>query len=127
MDRFLRRAEVERIVGLKRSAIYDRMARDQFPRPVRLAGSRAVRWQQSKVAAWMKAQHQQGAGDSRKKRATTMDRENETERRGSDTRRDRLEGVKSVNSGAAPERRPPIRADSDAQDSGEAPKAKKRR
>ena len=46
------RAEVERRVSLKRSAIYAMMARGSFPRPFRL-GPRCVRWRESEIAAWM--------------------------------------------------------------------------
>lgn len=50
-DRFLRRPEVEQEVGLKKSAIYDYMAKGTFPKPVRL-GRRAVAWRASEIEKW---------------------------------------------------------------------------
>jgi prophage regulatory protein len=55
MDRLLRRSEVEDQVALKRSAIYELMSENKFPKPVRVAG-RAVRWRQSDIAAWISEQ-----------------------------------------------------------------------
>jgi len=52
--RLLRRPEVETLIGLRRSAIYDLMSREEFPRPVRL-GARAVAWRESDIAAWIAA------------------------------------------------------------------------
>jgi prophage regulatory protein len=52
-ERLLPRAEVEKRVGLKRSAIYELMARGEFPKPVR-AGA-GVRWVESEIAAWIAA------------------------------------------------------------------------
>ena len=51
LERFLRRAEVERITGLGRSTIYDKMAAGEFPKCVPLTGG-AVGWRQSEIAAW---------------------------------------------------------------------------
>lgn len=50
-DPFLRRPDVERQVGLKKSAIYERMAEGTFPKPVRL-GRRAVAWRASDIEKW---------------------------------------------------------------------------
>lgn len=50
--RLLRLPEVTRIVGLKRSAIYERIARKQFPAPVEL-GPRTVAWPDTAIAAWV--------------------------------------------------------------------------
>jgi prophage regulatory protein len=52
--RLLRRPEVERLVGLRRSAIYDAMAQGSFPRPVRI-GRRAVAWREADIIAWLDA------------------------------------------------------------------------
>jgi prophage regulatory protein len=52
--RLLRRREVQTLTGLGRSTIYDRMAHDQFPRPVRL-GARSVAWLASEIDAWINA------------------------------------------------------------------------
>jgi prophage regulatory protein len=51
-DRIIRRPEVERMTGLSRSTIYDWMARDTFPAPVRL-GIRTIGWRISDIEAWM--------------------------------------------------------------------------
>lgn len=52
IDPLLRRNEVERLIGLKRSALYKLMQSGGFPKPVRLS-ARAVAWRQSEVAAWI--------------------------------------------------------------------------
>lgn len=51
-DPLLRRCEVERLIGLKRSALYKLVQAGDFPKPVRLS-ARAVAWRQSEVAAWI--------------------------------------------------------------------------
>lgn len=48
----LRRKQVEARTGLSRSAIYALMARNEFPRPVRLT-AKAVGWKQDCVDAWI--------------------------------------------------------------------------
>lgn len=53
MERFLQRKEVEGRVGLKRSKLYDLMARGEFPKPIKIDG--AARWPESKVSAWIAA------------------------------------------------------------------------
>lgn len=52
-ERLLRRAEVERRVGLKRSAIYERVAKGTFPRPVKDDEGAAVWWLESEIQAWI--------------------------------------------------------------------------
>jgi prophage regulatory protein len=47
----LRRDEVERATGLPRSTIYDKMAKGDFPKPIRI-GARAVGWLEQDIAAW---------------------------------------------------------------------------
>jgi len=51
-DRLLRRRDVEDLVGLGRSLIYSKMAKNEFPRPIKL-GVRAVRWRESDVRRWI--------------------------------------------------------------------------
>lgn len=51
-DRFLRRPEVERKVGMKSSAIYHGMQKGEFPKCVRIA-PRCVVWLESEVEQWM--------------------------------------------------------------------------
>lgn len=60
-DRLLNRAEVERRVGLQRSAIYDAMRRGGFPEPIRVTG-RAVRWSRAEIESWIAARPR-AAGD----------------------------------------------------------------
>ncbi|WP_229233755.1 MULTISPECIES: AlpA family transcriptional regulator [Citrobacter] len=45
--------EVERSVGHKKSFIYDRISKGEFPSPKKL-GSRTSRWLRSEVEAWKK-------------------------------------------------------------------------
>lgn len=58
-QRLIDRAEVEHLVGMKRSAIYHRMSLGLFPRPVPIGGApgkpTAVRWLASEVDAWIEA------------------------------------------------------------------------
>ncbi|MCV2873274.1 AlpA family transcriptional regulator [Defluviimonas sp. WL0050] len=51
-ERHLRRRTVEAMTGLSRSTLYALMAKDEFPRPVKLT-SRAVAWPESAVADWL--------------------------------------------------------------------------
>lgn len=50
--RFLRLNEVKRLVGLGRSAIYDKIKRGEFPAPVHL-GARAVAWLSDEIDGWI--------------------------------------------------------------------------
>jgi prophage regulatory protein len=51
-DRLLRLPEVQRLTGLRRSAIYEQMQRGIFPRSVK-AGARATTWSEAAVQAWI--------------------------------------------------------------------------
>ena len=51
-DRLLRLPEVQRLTGLRRSAIYEHMQRGIFPRSVK-AGPRAATWSEAAVQAWI--------------------------------------------------------------------------
>lgn len=51
-QQIIRRPEVERLVGLSRSAIYAAMDRSEFPRPIRL-GKRAVGWLLLDIEHWI--------------------------------------------------------------------------
>lgn len=51
----LRIGTVEVVVGLKRSAIYDRIKNDKFPAPVKL-GARCSRWSSDSIRAWLATQ-----------------------------------------------------------------------
>lgn len=50
----LRRAEVERVTGLPRSTIYDKIKSGTFPKPIPL-GARAVGWLETEIVAWQRA------------------------------------------------------------------------
>ena len=52
MDRLLRLRDVQAIVGLSRSTIYEMMQKGLFPRQV-LLGRRAVAWWESEVNEWV--------------------------------------------------------------------------
>ena len=52
--RLLRLPEVTHLVGLRRSAIYDKISKGEFPAPVHL-GSRAVAWPSDRITAWIDA------------------------------------------------------------------------
>lgn len=49
---FLKRPEIEKRTGLKRSTIYEKIKAGTFPKPVKL-GARAVAWPEAEVDAWM--------------------------------------------------------------------------
>jgi len=51
-DRLLRLPEVQRLTGLRRSAIYEQMQKGIFPRSVK-AGQRAATWSEAAVQAWI--------------------------------------------------------------------------
>jgi len=51
-ERLLRRREVERLVGMSRSTIYQKVGEGTFPAPVKI-GSHAVRWRESNVRRWI--------------------------------------------------------------------------
>lgn len=51
-ERLLRLPEVESMVGLRKSSIYDAMKRGEFPSPVKLS-RRAVCWPASAIDAWI--------------------------------------------------------------------------
>ena len=51
-EKLLRLPEVSKQTGLKRAAIYSRIADGTFPSPVKI-GARAVAWPESAVQAWI--------------------------------------------------------------------------
>ncbi len=51
-DRLLRLPEVERLTGLRRSAIYEQMRGGIFPRSVK-TGQRTAAWPESAVQSWI--------------------------------------------------------------------------
>jgi len=54
-DALLKLATVEALTGLSRSTIYARLARREFPQPIRL-GARCTRFRAGDVQAWLAAQ-----------------------------------------------------------------------
>jgi len=54
VQRIYRRQAVESFAGLKRSALYDAIARGRFPKPVRVT-ERCVGWLESDLLAWQAA------------------------------------------------------------------------
>jgi prophage regulatory protein len=61
--RVLRRPKVLDRTGLSTSEIYDRMARDEFPKPVRL-GANTVAWVESEIDAWIRARIAERDGEA---------------------------------------------------------------
>jgi len=51
-DRLMRLPEVQRLTGLRRSAIYEQMQSGRFPRSVK-ASPRAATWSEAAVQAWI--------------------------------------------------------------------------
>jgi prophage regulatory protein len=54
-DALLRLSTVEAICGIGRSTIYAKLAKNEFPQPVRL-GARCTRFRAGDVQAWLAAQ-----------------------------------------------------------------------
>ena len=52
--RLLRLPDVEARVGVKKSTIYAALAKNAFPKPVRL-GARCVAWHEHEIDAWIAA------------------------------------------------------------------------
>lgn len=52
--RFIRKREVMHLTGLSSTGIYDLMARNLFPKSIKLAGGKAVAWLESDVNEWLK-------------------------------------------------------------------------
>ncbi|MFN3233408.1 MAG: helix-turn-helix transcriptional regulator [Alphaproteobacteria bacterium] len=52
INRVLRRKEVERVTGLSRSTIYQRMSNGTFPKPVPL-GPQRVGWMENELVDWI--------------------------------------------------------------------------
>ena len=50
--RFIRKKEVMSRTGLSSTGIYDLMARNLFPKSIKLAGGKAVAWLESDVVQW---------------------------------------------------------------------------
>jgi predicted DNA-binding transcriptional regulator AlpA len=53
-DRLIKLPDVERLTGLRRSAIYERIQRGAFPKSVKV-GVRSATWSHAAVQAWISA------------------------------------------------------------------------
>lgn len=53
--RILRLKEVQRMTGLSRSTIYAEIAKENFPKQVKLTGTRSVGWYESVVVEWIES------------------------------------------------------------------------
>jgi prophage regulatory protein len=53
-DQLLRLPQVEALVGLRKSSLYDLIKRGEFPQPVKLS-RRAVCWPESAVQGWIQS------------------------------------------------------------------------
>jgi len=62
-ERFLRLPEVMETVGLRRTAIYDKITRGGFPAPVKIGN--LSRWLKSEITAWMDEKAQDRAEEYR--------------------------------------------------------------
>jgi prophage regulatory protein len=51
--RFLRLPDVIKLVGIKRTVIYERIKAGTFPKPVQI-GVRAVAWDEGELAQWQR-------------------------------------------------------------------------
>lgn len=59
-ERLIRLPEVMHRVGLGRTAIYQRIRRSEFPRPIRVDGM--ALWRESEVRAWIAERVRQAQG-----------------------------------------------------------------
>jgi prophage regulatory protein len=63
-DRIIRKADLPKFVGLRRTQIETLIARGEFPKPVRLS-ERAVGWVGSELAEWQRARIAERDGGDR--------------------------------------------------------------
>ena len=66
MNRLIRRKEVEKMTGLKRSSIYLKIKEGDFPKPIKL-GMRAVAWLEADVMQWIESKVTESRGGAEKK------------------------------------------------------------
>lgn len=60
--RILRRPEVEKMTGLARSTIYNRIDQGTFPKPIPLGG-RLVGWLENDIKSWIDARVSAATGN----------------------------------------------------------------
>ncbi len=63
MQTILRRGAVEKATGLPRSTIYEKMAKGEFPKPIKLS-AKSVGWIESEIAAWQKSRIEKRDGEA---------------------------------------------------------------
>lgn len=59
-SRFLRRQEVEQLVGLSASEVYRRISAGTFPKQIKIS-PRFVRWNERDIVEWMEKQRAGGS------------------------------------------------------------------
>ncbi len=57
----LRRREVERTTGLRKSQLYELIGRGKFPKPI-LLGSRSVGWLEREITDWVSGRIRESRG-----------------------------------------------------------------
>ncbi len=62
-QKLLRISDVMSLTGLKRSTIYLWGQQGRFPRPFKIAGSRAAAWTSREVLAWLEISARQGMAE----------------------------------------------------------------
>jgi prophage regulatory protein len=92
LQNILRRTDVERLTGLPRSTIYDRMARGEFPKPIKLS-AKSVGWLESEVAAWQQARIDAREANSPGAPPGSANRNTQPIRPASETRTSKLVGA----------------------------------
>ena len=67
---FLRKPDVLKATGFKRTRLAEAVASGEFPKPVKI-GERAIAWRASEVAAWQAARIAERDAEPRSKRSVT--------------------------------------------------------
>ncbi len=65
MDDLLTRPEVEKLVRLKKSALYGLLQdrESDFPRPLKI-GPKAIRWRRSEISEWLSSRPRAGGTEA---------------------------------------------------------------
>ena len=69
----LRRPDVERLTGLRRSSLYALMAAGKFPRPITLS-EKSVGWLEPEIAEWQKVPNRRARRCAKQKGAPPQER-----------------------------------------------------
>ena len=67
--RLLDRHEVEGIVKMPRSTLYQAIAEGTFPKPIRV-GKRSVRWFEDEIVAWIESRKRGGSDSNAVRRSS---------------------------------------------------------